>query len=171
MERDLADIKRYPCGRVEVSVKLNRILLCSPETYLEVIDPDSLEATGKIGFRTAQYIYDFVVDDVRGQVAVLALESGSIRLRIYSLPDGANLQQLAFPAVSIRGMKLALIPKTGQLAVALDLDTRGVGKSDIYLCNSEVALDCKKATRIDWVGQMSLLGNELLAAKNAYPDN
>lgn len=111
MERDPADIKRYPCGRVEVSVKLNRILLCSLETYLEAIDPDSLEATGKIGFRAAQYIYDFVVDDVRGQVAVLALESGSIRLRIYSLPDGANLQQLAFPAVSIRGMKLALIPK------------------------------------------------------------
>jgi hypothetical protein len=97
MEKEPADIERYPCGRVEVSVKLNKILLCSPETYLEVIDPDSLEATGKIGFREAQYIYDFVVDDVRAQVAVLALESGSIRLSIYSLPDGAKLQQLAFP--------------------------------------------------------------------------
>jgi hypothetical protein len=67
-------------------------------------------------------------------------------------------------------MKLAVAPKTGQLVVALDLDTRGEGKSDIYVCNSAVALDCKKAARIDWVGQMSLFGNELLAAKNAYPD-
>jgi hypothetical protein len=161
----------FPCGRVETSVRIHRVLLCSSESYLDLIDPDTLEPVGKIAVRAGQYIYDFLVDDVRGQVAVLATEKGSIRLATYSLLDGAQRQELILPAVPDPGMRLVIIPQTGQLVAAIDLQIRGTGKSDVYLCNSEPALDCTKVARIDSVSQMSLLGNELLVAINAFPDS
>jgi hypothetical protein len=160
-----------PCGRVEVSVKTNRILLCSPEAYLEVVDPDTLNTVGKIADRPDQYIYDFAVDDQRGRVFVLALRGDdSPRLTSYSLVDGSQQQETVLPPTGERRMMLALVPKTGQVAVAVKRPNHGVEKSDIYACGSEAAPGCTHVAVIDGASQISIIGEELLVATNTFAD-
>jgi hypothetical protein len=159
------------CGRVEVSEKIRKVLLCSSKHYLDMIDPDTLETVGKLGLRSDQDIADFAVDDVRGQVAVLAAERGLIRLAVYSLLDGSLKREQILPSLPDLGMQLAVVSKTGQLVAALPFSTRGNIKSDIYLCDTETASKCLKIARINEVSQMSLLGNELLGAVNEFPDS
>ena len=161
----------YPCARVEVSVKANRILVCSQERYLEALDPDSLKMVGKIAYGGDQYIYDFVVDDERGRVLVLSLrDDGSPRLTSYSLFDGSQQQEAVLPRTEGRRMSLALLPKTGQVAVVVDHRYRGDTKSVIYVCSSAGTLQCRRVTQVEWASEISMLGKELLVAPNVFPD-
>lgn len=162
---------RSPCARIEVSVKTKKILLCSPETYLEVLDPDSLNTVGKIAYRNDQYIYDFVVDDERGRIFVLSLcGDDSPKLTTYSLLDGSQQQEAALPRTEGRRMSLALVPTTGQVAVAVDHRFRGDTKSDIYVCSSGENMNCRSVAQVEWASQISILGKELLVAPNIFPD-
>jgi hypothetical protein len=161
----------YPCAHVEVSVKANKVLLCSPGTYLEVLDPDTLNTAGKIAYRNDQGIYDFVVDDERGRIFVLSSRGdGSPRLTSYSLLDGSQQQEAVLPHTEGKRMSLALVPTTGQVAVALDHRFRGDTKSDIYVCSSGETLDCRSVAQVEWASQISILGKQLLVAPNIFPD-
>lgn len=161
----------YSCARVEVSVKANKILLCSPETHLEVLDPDSLNTVGKIAYRNDQHVYDFVVDDERGRIFVLSLRGDdSPRLTSYSLLDGSQQQEAVLPRTEGRRMSLALVPRTGRVAVAVDHRFRGDTKSDIYVCSSGETLDCRSVAQVEWASQINILGTELLVASNIFPD-
>lgn len=165
------DLTSFSCVRVEVSVKANKILLCSPETHLEVLDPDSLNTVGKIAYRSDQYIYDFVVDDERGRIFVLSLRGDdSPRLTSYSLLDGSQQQEAVLPRTEGRRMSLALVSTTGQVAVAVDRRFRGDTKSDIYVCSPGEILDCRSVAQVEWASQISILGKELLVAPNIFPD-
>ncbi|MGA7219444.1 MAG: hypothetical protein WBX38_14070 [Candidatus Sulfotelmatobacter sp.] len=160
-----------PCARIEVSAKTNKILLCSPETHLEVTDPDSLNIVGKIAYRSDQYIYDFVVDDERGRIFVLSLRGDeSPRLTSYSLLDGSQQQEALLTRTEGIRMSLALVPTTGQVAVAVDHRFRGDTKSDIYVCSSGETLYCRSVVQVEWASQISILGKELLIAPNIFPD-
>jgi hypothetical protein len=161
----------YSCARVEVSIKANKILLCSPETHLDVLDPDSLNTVGKIAYRNDQYIYDFVVDDERGRIFVLSLRGDdSPRLTSYSLLGGSQQQEAVLARTEGRRMSLALVPTTGQVAVSVDHRFRGDTKSDIYVCSSGETLDCRSVAQVEWASQISALGKELLVAPNIFPD-
>jgi hypothetical protein len=161
----------YPCGRIEVSPHTNKIFLCSPGEYLEVLDPDTLNTVAKFASRQGQYIYDFAVDDQNGRVFVLALMGDdSPRLTTYSLADGSQQQETLLPATREGRMLLALVPKTGQVAVAVKRSGRGAEKSDIYSCGSEAVLACIHVASTDGVSQMSMLGQELLVATNTFAD-
>jgi hypothetical protein len=161
----------YPRGRIEVSSKSNKLLLCSAETYMEVLDPDSLNTVGKIAYRNDQYIYDFALDDTRGWVLVLSLRGDdSPRLTSYSLVDGSQQQETVLPPTGERRMMLAIVEKTGQIVVATDQSFHGVDKSDIYICGSDATLACAKAALIDRVSQISLLAEDLLVATNTFAD-
>jgi hypothetical protein len=160
----------FPCGRVEVSDKTNRILLCSSEGYLEVLDADTLDTVGNIAYRN-QYIYDFVVDELRRQVFVLSLRGdNSPHLTSYSLLDGGQQEEAVLPPTGGTRMALAIVGGTGQIAVAVDHHLRGGDKSDIYMCSSQPKLTCTNIALIDRISQFDLLGAELLAAKNTFAD-
>ena len=150
---------------------MNRVLLCSPETYLEVLDPDTLNAVGKIATRNDQYIYDFVLDDTRGRVFVLSMRGDNApRLTSYSLLNGSQQQEAMLPPTNEGRMMLALVEKTGQVAVAVDHYHHGGDKSDVYLCGSEATLACINFALIDRASQISSLGEELLVATSTFAD-
>src|SRR5580704_18142598 len=60
----------FPCGRVEISAKLNRIFLCSAVTHLDVVDPNTLASVGTVAEIGDQNISDFAVDDVHARVQI-----------------------------------------------------------------------------------------------------
>jgi hypothetical protein len=165
-------VDRYPCGRVEVSLMANRIFLCSSETHLEILEPDTLVTVGKLAYSDDRQIYDFAVDDQRGRVFVLSLRhsDGSVRLTSYSLLDGVQQQDSVLPPTGGSGMVLALVPETGQVVVAVDSDSRGKSKSDIYVCISAASLTCVSVALLDRVSQTSMLGKELLVATSTFAD-
>jgi hypothetical protein len=161
----------YPCSRLEFSVRADKLLLCGPEAYLEALDPDSLNNVARIAGQSDQHIYDFVVDDERGRIFVLSLlGDDSPRLRSYSLLNGSPQQEAVLPRTEGRRMSLALVPTTGQIAVAVDHYFRKGNKSDIYVCSSGGTLDCGSVALVEWVSQISILGNVLLVAPNIFPD-
>jgi hypothetical protein len=162
----------YPCGRIEVSAKSHRILTCSAEAYLEIINPDNLNTVGKTAYRDDQYINDFAVDDLRSRVLVLSSRrDGSIRLTAYSMPDGRQLQEASLPTLNATKMSLVFASKTGQIGVAVDGGGHSGGKSDIYICGSETTFSCTNVAQISTVLQMSFLGRQILVATNSFADN
>lgn len=172
-----------PCERVEVSSKMNKALLCSQESYLTILDPDSLETAGKMAVNNNRYIYDFVIDDMRGLLYVLTGSSDNIlRLRkqstdflwltSFSMIDGSQINETSLPVInegSIR--KLALIEKTGEVIVAIPTNHKGNNdKSNIYSCDTEGKLQCTHVLKMDEISQLSSIDNELLAATNIFND-
>jgi hypothetical protein len=162
----------YLCGRVEVWVKADKVLLCSPEGHLEVLDGRTLNTVGKIAYKNEQYIYDFVIDEERGRVFVLALvgTNRSPYLTSYSLSDGTQQDETKLPPTDGTIMKLILVPKTGKVAVVLDHYIHGPQKSDVYVCQSNGALDCTSVALIARVLQVDVLGDNLLGATDRPAD-
>jgi len=52
------------CGRVQISTTTHRVYVCSAESHLEMLDPDSLETVGIMSQVDDQTITDFAVDDL-----------------------------------------------------------------------------------------------------------
>jgi hypothetical protein len=162
----------YPCGRVETSAKLRRVVLCSAESYLEVIDPDNLNTIGKMAQVGDQYINDFAVDDLRGRLLVLASRrDGSIRLTAYSLLNGDKQEEAVLPTTSATRMSLAFASNTGQIGIAINIGGRSRNKADIYTCATGETLKCADVTQIDAVSQISFMGRQMLVATSTFADN
>ena len=95
------DPKAFPCGRVEKSLKLHRVFLCSAESYLEVIDPDSLATVGTLARADDQIIMDFAVDDQRDRIFVLSIRKGNVlNLSSYSLSKGEKQQETTLSSIT-----------------------------------------------------------------------
>jgi hypothetical protein len=162
----------FPCGRVEISTALHRVFVCSAGSHLELIDPDDLSTVGKMAQVDDQIITDFAVDDPHGRVLVLsARRDGSIHLASYSLQKGERQQEGVLPTANSTRMCMAIVPRTGQIGIAVDVATRPAYKADIYTCSDGPDLACTKVTQIDAVSQISFLGRQLLAATNTFADN
>jgi hypothetical protein len=161
------------CGRVEVSSKTNRILLCSADSYLEELDPDTLRTVGRIASGNDQYIYDFAVDEARGRVYVLSVHGKGFPLSVasYSLVDGFQLQEAVLPPTTGTKIKLGINLKDGQVAVAVDHNDSRREKTDIYVCESRAALDCTSVAVVPRLLNIDLLGRELLGATDASADH
>ena len=155
----------HPCGRVDVVSSLGRVYLCSSETHLDVLDLKTLHDRGIVGGGIDQNIYDFAVDEQRSKIFVLSLRSDmSVRLSTYAMGNGSALQEIVLSPKPWSGAKLALEPKTGQVAIADSQETGHRYASNINLCESAAALNCSPLGKIDPVSQMTFLGRDLLFA-------
>jgi hypothetical protein len=162
----------FPCGRVETSATLHRVLVCSAGSHLEIIDPDNLGTVGTMAQTGDQIITDFAVDDPHGRVLVLsARRDGSIHLASYSLLNGEKRQDAVLPTTNSTKMSLAVVPRTGLIGIAVDVANRSGNKADIYTCGDGPNLVCTKVAQIDAVSQISFLGRQLLVATSAFADN
>jgi hypothetical protein len=155
----------HPCGRVDVVASLGRVFLCSAETRLEVLDAKDLNEIGGVAVGINQNIYDFAIDEQRSKIFVLSLRSDmSVRLAAYSLSDGSALQEITLSQTAWSGARLALEPKTGQVAVADSQETGHRYASNINVCESAATLTCTNFGNVDPVAQMTFLGRQLLFA-------
>jgi hypothetical protein len=155
----------HPCGRVDVVSSLGRVYLCSSETHLDVLDTKTLHDIGVVGGGVDQNIYDFAIDEQRSKIFVLSLRSDmSVKLATYAMRDGSPLQEITLSQKPWSGAKLAVEPKTGQVAVADSQETGHRYVSNINLCESATALTCSPLGKVDPVSQMSFLGRDLLFA-------
>lgn len=170
-DQDPRGAREYPCGRVEPSVKMNRILLCSPRTHLEIIDPDSLATVGTLAHIEGETIRDFAIDDIGDRVIVLASRLDSIHLRVYSLLNGVKQQEATLRATNAQDMSLAFAPRTSQLWIGINVGRRFGDRTDIHTCAVDVKLTCTKITQIAAGSQISVLGNRLLVAANKFADD
>ena len=165
--------KAFPCGRVEKSLKLHRVFLCSAESYLEVVDPDNLATVGTIARVDDQTIRDFAVDDQRDRILVLSIREGkAIYLSSYSLSTGEKQHETVLPSTNITSMGIAIAPQTGEIGIAIDITYRNRGKADIYLCNDySTNLVCEKIAQTDEAGQIGFLERQLLVVPFKFADN
>lgn len=140
----------HPCGRVDVVSSLGRVYLCSSETRLDVLDAKTLRERAVVGGGIDQNIYDFAIDEQRSKIFVLSLRSDmSVRLATYALGNGSVLQEITLSQTPWSGAKLALEPRTGQLAVADSLASGHRYASSISLCESSAALTCSALGKVD----------------------
>jgi hypothetical protein len=155
----------HPCGRVDVVSSLGRVYLCSSETHLDVLDTKTLHDGGLVGGGIDQNIYDFAIDEQRNKIFVLSLRGDmSVKLATYAMRDGSPLQDFTLSQKPWSGAKLALEPKTGQVAVANSQETGHRYSSNINLCESTATLTCSPLGKVDPVSQMAFLGRDLLFA-------
>jgi hypothetical protein len=171
----------YPCGRVEISTTSHRVYVCSAESHLEVMDPDSLETVGTMAQVDGQTITDFAVDDSHGRVLVLsARRDGSIFLTSYSVPKGEKQQETVLLSIGssrdwhVEIGDLISISHAGQIGIYLN-DRRGLkSKPGIYMCQTGADLACTKASdddRTALVSEMTFLGQDILAASSKSADS
>jgi hypothetical protein len=165
--------KSFPCGRVEKSVKLDRVFLCSAESYLEVIDPDNLATVGILARSDDQTIMDFAVDDPRDRILVLSTRKDrSIHLSSYSLLSGEKQQETILPPTNYKDkINLAVAPQKGEIGIAININERPGNKADIYICNDSSGLACVKTARTYAAAQISFLKSQLLVATSNFADN
>ena len=161
----------FPCGRVETSAVLHRAFVCSAGSHLEVIDPDNLSTVGTMAQVDDQIITDFAVDDPHGRVIVLsARRDGSIHLASYSLQKGERQQEAILPILNSPRMSMTVVPRTGQIGIAVDVASRSANKADIYTCANDSDFVCTKVTQVDAASQITFLGRQLLVATNTFAD-
>ena len=167
------DPKAFPCGRVEKSLKLHRVFLCSAESYLEVIDPDSLATVGTLARADDQIIMDFAVDDPRDRIFVLSIRKGNVlNLSSYSLSKGEKQQETTLSSINFsRMMSLAIAPQTGEIGIYVNIIERNRDKADIYICTDSSSLVCKKTAETHAATQISFLERQLLVVTNNFANN
>ncbi len=172
------DVRIFPPGHIEVSTITHRAYLCSAESHLEMIDPDSLQVVGTLAQVDGQIIVGFAVDDPRGRVLVLsARKDGSIRLTSYSLLKGEKQQETLLPSIDSSPdsfdarMDLISVSQTGQIALYLQ-DVRGLkSKPGIYMCKDDSGFTCVRSAYIDEThrpSEISFSGETLLAANHEF---
>jgi len=161
------------CGRVQISTTTHRVYICSTESYLEMMDPDSLETVGTMAQVDDQIITDFAVDDLNGRVLVLSTrKDGTIHLASYSLRNGEKLQEAVLPTRGTsRGgggarIDLITVSRTGQIGMFLN-DT---GQQGIYICMDSSNLACNRNSDSLNVTQIDFLGQKVLAETNNFTD-
>jgi hypothetical protein len=155
---------------VEVSAKVQRVFICSPNAYVEVLDPASLAVVGKMAQRDTQHINDFAVDDLHNRLIVLARKRGFAYLTFYSLVDRSKEWQSVLSAPNAGEMSLAVAPRADQVGIAIDCGGRGE-KAQVYTCSIESSLTCSSVTLVDSVSQISFLGRQVLVAVSTFTDN
>jgi hypothetical protein len=170
-DQDPRGTREYPCGRVETSAKLHRLFLCSSQSQMEIIDPDTLATVGTMASIKGQTIRDFAIDDIGGRVLVLASWRDSIHLRVYSLMNGDKQQEVTLPATNAQNMSLSFAPKTRQIWIGVNVSSRGRDRTDIHACAAEAKLTCSKVTQIAAGLQIASLGTRLLVAANKFADD
>jgi len=163
----------YPCRRVEKSVKLNRVLLCSAESYLEVVDPDNLVTVGTLARSDGQTIKDFAVDDLRDRIIVLSTQKdNAIYLSSYSLSKGEKQKEMTLPSTNFTSMmSLAIAPATGEIGIAVNVIHRNRDNADIYICTDSSNLACEKTAQTHVAGQIGFLERQLLVVTSNFADN
>jgi hypothetical protein len=162
----------FPCGRVETSATLHRVLVCSAGSHLEIMDPDNLATVGTMAQVDDQVITDFAVDDPHARVLVLsARRDRSIHLASYSLLKGEMQQETILPTANSTKMSLAVVARTGQIAVAVDVANRSGNKANVYTCGANPDFACTKVAQIDAVSQINFLGRQVLVATSVFADN
>jgi hypothetical protein len=172
------DVRIFPPGHIEASTITHRVYLCSAESHLEIMDPDSLETVGTMAQVDGQIIVDFAVDDPRSRVLVLsARRDGSIHLTSYSLLLGEKQQETVLPSIDSdpdsfnARMDLISVSRTGQIAIYLQ-DLRGLkSKPGIYMCKDEPDFTCTKNAYFDEThrpSEISFLGETLLSANHDF---
>src|SRR5665213_222385 len=162
----------FPCGRVETSATLHRVVVCSAGSHLEVMDPDNLATVGTMAQADDQVITDFAVDDPHGRVLVLSARSdGSIHLASYSLQKGEKQQETVLDTTNSTKMTLAVVTRTAQIGIVINIANRSGNKADIYTCADGTDFACTKIAHIDAVSQISFLERQILVANNSFADN
>jgi hypothetical protein len=168
-----------PCGRVQVSTTVHRVYVCSAESHLEIMDPDTLETVGTMADVDGQTIIDFAVDDLNGRVLALsARKDRSILLTSYSLLKGEKQQETILPVINLEGIgvpgDLVSVSRSGQIGIYLD-DRRGFkSKPGIYMCKDAPDLACVKVSDADltaWVAEIAFLRQDILAATSKLADS
>ena len=163
----------FPCGRVEKSVKLHKVFLCSAVSHLEVINPDSLATVGTLARADDQIIMDFAVDDQRDRIFVLSIRKGNVlNLSSYSMSKGEKQQETTLPSINFsRMMSLAIAPQTGAIGIYVNIIERNRSKADIYICTDSSSLACKKTAQTHSASQISFLERQLLVVTNNFANN
>jgi hypothetical protein len=172
----------FPCGRIQISTTSHLVYLCSAESHLEILAPDTLETVGTMAHEEGQTIVDFAIDDPHDRVLVLsARNDGSIILTIYSRSKEREQQETVLIDANsshdfLTGRNdLVSVSRSGQIGIYLD-GQRGFIKSTpgIYMCKDTPDLSCVKASdddRTSWVQEMSFLGQDILVASSKLADD
>jgi len=164
------------CGRVQISTTSHRVYICSTESYLEMMDPDSLETVGTMAQVDDQIITDFAVDDLNGRVLVLSTrKDGTTHLASYSLRNGEKQQEAVLPT---RGTSsgggvwndLITVSRTGQIGMFLNDTGRLFLKQGIYICMDSSSLACNRSSDSVNVTQIDFLGQKVLADTSEFTD-
>lgn len=165
----------YPCGRVATSTTLHRVLICSAESRLEVIDPDSLNTVGAIALADDDIIRDFTIDDEHARVFVLSSPGDlrAIRLASYSLLNGGKQDEAIVPTITSMPMTMSVErgPRPGQLAVAVNVINHSRHAGIVFACAAESRLACAEVARVDEISQMSVWRRQLLIASGTFADD
>jgi len=164
--------KAFPCGRIEKSVKLHRMFLCSAESYLEVVDPDNLATVGTLARVDDQTIIDFAVDDLRDRILVLSTrKDNAIYLSSYSLSKGEKQQEAILPSTNFTNIRFTIASETGEIGIIVNVIYRNRNKADINICTNSSRLACAKIAQTDAVGQIGFLERQLLVVTSNFADN
>jgi hypothetical protein len=160
----------YPCGRVEISRKLKRVILCSAASHLEIIDPETLETVSTVAAVEHGSIIDFGVDDAHDRLLVLTHGNGAVRLVSYSLTKGDEQTALSLQGEAIIGASLAVADGNGAIGIAINMSNRRGNNAEIYICSLGSHITCASVGRTEAVSQVAFLGNRLLLATSKFAD-
>jgi hypothetical protein len=87
------------------------------------------------------------------------------------LLKGEKQQETVLPTTNSTKMSLAVVARTGQIGVAVDVANRSGNKADIYTCSANPDFACTKVAQIDAVSQISFLGRQVLVATSTFADS
>jgi hypothetical protein len=167
----------HSCGRVQVSITLHQVYVCSANSQLDIMDPNTLENVGAMAQVDGQTIMDFAVDDLNSRALVLsAQKDNSILLTSYSLLTGEKQHETMLPAINREGIgappDLVSVSRSGQIGVYLHDYGFIKNSSGIYMCSDAPNLTCVKViTDTDGVSEMSFLGQDILGASSQLADD
>jgi hypothetical protein len=155
----------FPCRRTLLGLSSGHLYVCSDRTSIRVLDEKRLETLRTIRYPEPGVIRDFVVDEARDRIYLLADHAnGATSLDEFVLSTGERTHNLALAESALAYSPLAYRPGNGLLTVAFTR-TGGFGqKTDLVFYDASTLSMTKKIADLPRLDSLLFAGSTLIAA-------
>jgi hypothetical protein len=155
----------FPCRKMLLGLSSGHLYVCSGRTSIRVLDAERLETIKTIRYPEPGAIHDFVVDEPRDRVYLLADHvNGAITLDEFVLSTGERTRNVALAESTLAYSPLAYRPGNGLLTIAFTR-TGGFGqKTDLVFYDASTLGMVKKIADLPRLDGLLFAGSTLIAA-------
>ena len=162
---ELEPSQTFPCSRTLIGLSSSHLYVCSDRTSLRILDAQQLGTLRTIRYPEPGTIHDFVVDEARDRIYLLANHvNRAITLDEFVLSTGERTRKVAVAESTLAYSPLAYRPEKALLTVAF-ARTGGFGqKTDLFFYDASTLSIVKKIADLPRLDGFLFAGSTLIAA-------
>lgn len=158
------------CGRVQMDMNLHRIVVCSSDSTLAMLDPVSLLTIASVSCKG--HIYDFAIDETLHHLFVVSQSDAHVQyLSVYDIANGKQIDQVEVSSGYTDQVLMTLDPRTHRIGISESHLNHSGYTAELYGCHYDDELKCNQVATTGQVSEIAMAGSELLTASGLLADD